>query len=208
MVVVYSSWTGNTKKIADAIAKGMGCKSVSVKDAEIIKSGTLVVGAPTHFGILPISMYQYLRNSHPDRIAVFTTYGAPGWFGKWTSNRTLSALKKKGVNCVGEFKSTGFHPILRTYEGSPDINDLERAEQFGARIGSARYGANLWVNQNLPFFCGITQGFSKGMQPNEYLILDKSNSCSSPKWFRRGYVFGSSILPLLLLGLIIYYFCK
>ena len=50
-IVVYDSSTGNTKKVAEEIAKGLDCQSVHIKQirsAEVNECDLVVVGSPVH----------------------------------------------------------------------------------------------------------------------------------------------------------------
>ena len=213
-LVVYDSWTGNTKLVAESIAKGMNTSAVSIKDNPPLTSGLLVVGSPTHFVFVSPKLKQYIEESKPESMAVFTTYGAPGKFGDWTSNKTLEILHKPDVKLVGSFKAKGFHPILRTFKGHPDEGEIMSAEEFGKRVrgNQMSYGAespNMWINQNLPFFCGLKQGLTNGMHPDLYQ-KDPDNFCSSPKWYNRGYNIGQTVkqpnvfIPLILIMAILF----
>jgi hypothetical protein len=44
--VVYYSKTGNTKKIAEAVARGAGAKCLSVESARVVKGELFFVGTP------------------------------------------------------------------------------------------------------------------------------------------------------------------
>lgn len=54
-LVVYESMYGNTRQIAEAIATGLGCAAVPVKDAtgdRLVDAELVVIGGPTHmFGM-------------------------------------------------------------------------------------------------------------------------------------------------------------
>lgn len=194
-LVVYDTWTGNTRDIAESIAKGLGTTAVSLKSNPAKAQGLLVVGTPTHFIHISQAMKNYIKQSRPESMAVFTTYGAPGRFGEWTSDMTLKRLYEPGSRLVGSFKSRGFHPVLRTARGHPSADDHARALAFGrGLVGSESYdsGMNMWANQNLPFFCGLAQGFTNGMIPEHYHD-DPNNYCSSKQWYGRGYDVGSAV---------------
>ena len=210
-VVVYESLTGNTKAIAEQIAEGIGAKVCHVTQAPP-NPELLVLGAPTHLGLFLPSMYQYKNSVNPKRMAVFTTYGAPGAFGEWTSRMTLNNLKKKGVPVLGALRLKGFHPIFRTNKGCPNPEELKLAHDFGAVlkkfVDNKRedyYMTELsqsWMATNLPFFCGMKQGFTGGLSPQEYTEAP-GNRCSSKKWFTRGYVIGDELHSARMLGVLL-----
>lgn len=62
VVVVFESLMGNTRRVAETIAEGIRatrpeievrCGTVSEADADAAAADLLVVGAPTHFFVLP-----------------------------------------------------------------------------------------------------------------------------------------------------------
>jgi len=210
-VVAYESWTGNTKAVAEQIADGIGAKAYPVSQAPPDPE-LLILGAPTHFGLFLPSMYKYKNSVSPKRMAVFTTYGAPGAFGEWTSRMTLNNLKKKGVPILGALRLQGFHPILRTNKDCPTPDELQTAHDFGS--GLKKFIDNKkeesymteqsqpWTATNLPFFCGMKQGFTGGLSPQEYTEVP-GNRCSSKKWFTRGYVIGDELHSARMLGVLL-----
>lgn len=133
-IVVYDSWSGNTGKIADEIARGLNCPSVHVDEAGDYFPccyDLIVVGSPVHGGMPTSKIDEFLAGLEDDSAsAVFVTYGAP-LFGSWTANRCLSSMEKQlGGSCVGRFKCNGHHKILRTYPNHPDDEDLSEAARF------------------------------------------------------------------------------
>ena len=202
VLVVYDSWTGNTEQIANAIAKGLGTTAIKVKDEPPTSPQLLVIGSPVHFGATN-RILEYLEIANPDSMAIFLTYGAIGKLAEVTIKKTIMQMKKPGVQYLGSFICKGYHPILQLHHFHPDQNDLINAEQFGEQIKKNYYGSQIpdsqglgndylmipWINQNLPFACGISQGIQQGFAPNKY-EQDPANWRSSKKWFTRGYYIG------------------
>lgn len=137
-IVVYDSWSGNTRQIAEEIADVLDCPAIPVDEAgECVMADydLIVVGSPVHGGMPTGEIDDYLSGLEAVRAsAVFVTYGAP-LFGTLTANRCLNSMEKKlGGHCVGRFKCNGFHKILRTYPSHPDETDKSEAARFAAGL--------------------------------------------------------------------------
>lgn len=133
-IVVYDSWSGSTEKIAGAIAGALHCPSVHVDQAAEYfpcHYDLIVVGSPVHGGAPTDAMETFLEGlGEVSAVAVFVTYGAPG-FGSWTADRCLSAMEKQlNGACLGRFKCNGHHKIFRTYPRHPDETDVAEAARF------------------------------------------------------------------------------
>jgi len=132
-IVVYDSWTGNTKKVAEAIAQGNNCAIFKVDQAplDLIGYDLLILGTPDIRAKPSDKISAYLKNVvAPKKNFLFMTYGAPIW-GKISSFLCLRAMRKKlknkGSACAGSFACPGFHLKFKTYSGRPSENDLKKA---------------------------------------------------------------------------------
>lgn len=89
--VRYFSASGNTKRIADAIAEGLNIKAISIKDEPELKEHTnlLFLGGAPYANIMAKPLKEYalnIKKEDVDKIVLFTT-------SNW-SRRTVRALKK------------------------------------------------------------------------------------------------------------------
>lgn len=75
ILVVYHSETGNTEKMAEAVAKGakeVGGINVEVKKVEetsnedLLEVDGIVIGSPTYFGQMSAVMKDFIDRSYPD----------------------------------------------------------------------------------------------------------------------------------------------
>lgn len=137
-VVVYDSWSGNTRQIAEEIAVGLNCPVMAVDDAADLVAAEydlIVVGSPVHGGMPTGKIEAFMEQKAPVPLsAVFVTYGAP-LFGTLTANKCLDSMEKKlGGPCLGRFKCNGFHKIFRTYPRHPDETDKSEAARFAAGL--------------------------------------------------------------------------
>jgi len=137
-IVVYDSWSGNTKGIAEVIAHDLGCDAVFIDDAPHYDMSTynlIVIGSPVHGGMPTKKIKQFLSQLNPPRhSAVFVTYGAPG-FGPLLAKMCLSYMEGKLQDtCIGRFKCHGFHHILKTYPDHPNADDAKEAISFASDL--------------------------------------------------------------------------
>jgi len=137
-IVVYDSWTGNTRTIAEALADEMACEAVKVDDAgnyDMSAYDLVVAGSPVHGGAPTDAMADFLSGlTPPQASAVFVTFGAPS-FGPMTADKCLDSMAEKlNTTCIGRFRCHGFHHIFRTYPDHPDAADKADAARFAAGI--------------------------------------------------------------------------
>lgn len=139
-IVVYDSWTGNTKKVAEAIASENSFDIFKVNGAptDLRQYDILLLGSPNIKAAPSKVTLEFMdKVLLPDRYAVFITFGAPLW-GQISSlvclNKMCSVLSKKGAHCVGKFMCPGFHAKFKTYKGRPSLKDLAKAERFSKHI--------------------------------------------------------------------------
>ncbi len=136
--MIYASLTGNTAKVAGAIARALGVEAVNVRDlsAEDIAEVELLFVGDGVYGWRPsrrmIRFLSGLRSLNSVKAAVFGTYGA--------RPAQLPVLKRllmeKGAEVVGEFACPGVDwftlGLLR--RGRPNREDLDRARAFAREV--------------------------------------------------------------------------
>ncbi len=137
-IVVYDSWSGNTRLIAEEIADVLNCPAMlvdEVHDCVMSDYDLIVVGSPVHGGMPTGKIDDFLSELESVKAsAVFATYGAP-LFGSFTANRCLDSMEKKlGNTSIGRFKCNGLHKILRTYPSHPDEEDKSEAARFAVGL--------------------------------------------------------------------------
>ncbi|MCM8787089.1 MAG: hypothetical protein NC935_03445 [Candidatus Omnitrophica bacterium] len=139
-IVVYDSFSGNTKKIAEAIASVYNCDIKKVDEApldlknyDILILGTLNIRAHPSDKII-----NYINNlTVPKYFSLFVTFGMPIW-GQISSIFCLRKMRKlfeaKGSKFIKSFICPGFHIKYKTYKGRPSCKDLEAAKRFATKI--------------------------------------------------------------------------
>jgi flavodoxin/NAD-dependent dihydropyrimidine dehydrogenase PreA subunit len=147
-IVVYYSATGNTRRIAKAIHKGMksslkDCELATVKEvapADLVKYDVIGLGAPIWGSREPTNVRIFMQNL-PDLKGKlgfpFCTHGSyPDGFMYWVA----PALQKKGVTIIGyNHWYGGCHQLpyilsVHPCDGHPDAIDLKEAEAFGREM--------------------------------------------------------------------------
>lgn len=138
--VVYASLTGNTRKVAKAIAEAAGATLVDVRGESLpkVESGDVIFVGDGVYGMRPSRvMRRALRAwALPPGIkaAVFGTYGgAPSQI-----SRLEQMLRKKGAHVVDRFSCLGRDWFFLGFlgRGRPSEEDLQAAREFAKRVVS------------------------------------------------------------------------
>ncbi|MEM0312967.1 MAG: flavodoxin domain-containing protein [Candidatus Bathyarchaeia archaeon] len=138
---MYSSRTGNTEKLAQAVAKGAGKvpgvevtlkRADDVKPEDVAKADAYAFGSPSHFGIMSGEMLTMFTNLYPHRhvmagkpACVFTT-------GSGSQVASLENIER----VLGAFNPKWVKPGVAV-EGKPMQKDMEQAEKLGQKLASA-----------------------------------------------------------------------
>ena len=124
--VRYFSASGNTKRIADAMAEGLNIKAISIKDEPELKEHTdlLFLGGAPYANIMAKPLREYalnIKKEDVDKVVLFTT-------SNW-SRRTVRALRKifkeKGIEVEKEYF---YAHMLRIKKRIP------KAKEFGKKF--------------------------------------------------------------------------
>lgn len=161
ILIVYSSKTGNTKRVAEAIAEELGTSAYSVADAPSTDGYDLVLtGYWVDRGAPNAEMKTYLSSLSAKRVALFATLGAsPDTPHAKDSLDAGRALLPTGTECVGAFICQGKvdpalvemmksmfpqgHPHAMTAErlagidaasAHPNEDDLRRARDYFSKL--------------------------------------------------------------------------
>ena len=121
ILIAYTSNTGNTKKIANAILRGvedshdadiMKIEDIKIESAEAYD--IIFVGSPIHAGGLSAAAQEFLKNipeSSGLKLAGFVTHASEAYESKEGFERGIDAFsdlaKKKGMKYLGCFDCRG-----------------------------------------------------------------------------------------------------
>ncbi len=131
--VIYYSMTGNTKKMAAAIAEELGVKALSVKEVpKLPKDGLLFIGSGCYGDKPGEDMAKFIgKNDFAGRkVALFgTSYRGEGL----EVQAMVEALKPLGANIIGSYYCKGKAFIVANM-GRPGREDLEGARKFAREM--------------------------------------------------------------------------
>ncbi|MCW4015606.1 MAG: hypothetical protein NWF06_04480 [Candidatus Bathyarchaeota archaeon] len=132
-LVLYSTKTGNTQKIAQAIASETNSELVRVanpeptSDVNLVDYDLIFVGTGIRAGNPFPEMVSYLKTldlHEPKTFAIFLTWGGAGKTNQIVSGKVRAILKEKNQNILdGFFSSYGKWDMRRTnHPNNEDIN--------------------------------------------------------------------------------------
>ena len=135
-LVVYFSRGSNTRKVAEVIAKELGCDAVDIKKERPSLSNVdlLIVGSGTYGGRPGKEFVSFLEEiplATGRRAALFATCssGIVLWF-----NSMKGVLESKGYQVCGSFSCFGQISFVR--RGHPTAEELAKAAEFAAQLRS------------------------------------------------------------------------
>jgi len=145
-IVIYYSRTGNTKEMAQIIAKAMNsaglpteCKSVDkVKADDLLDYDAIVVGSPTYYG----SMAAPIKQLFDDAVTfhgqlngkigtAFTSSANIGGGNETTIIGIIEAMLISGMVVAGDAQGDHYGPVSI---GKPDERVKSQCERRGQRI--------------------------------------------------------------------------
>ena len=149
VLVMYYSSTGNTKKLAEEVAKGarevkdVKCVVKPVNEVtkdDFLQSDGIIAGSPVYFGTMAAELkavfdkFVGIRSQMGDKIgAAFATSGDPSGGKETTIISIIQALLIYGMIVVGDpLDATGHYGVSCT--GAPDRQTALNAQKLGKRV--------------------------------------------------------------------------
>ncbi|HPE64277.1 MAG TPA: NAD(P)H-dependent oxidoreductase [Methanothrix sp.] len=148
LLVVYHSRSGNTAKMAEAVAEGArnGGADVVMKKVDeatvedLAAADGVVFGAPTYFGTLSAEMKSFIdksvrvRGKLESKVgAAFTSSGSLSGGNETTLISIIEAMLIHGMIIVGDPIETGGH-YGAVAVGAPDAGALIACRKLGERV--------------------------------------------------------------------------
>ena len=145
-IVIYYSRTGNTKEMAEIIAKAMNdndlpteCKSISDVEAdEVFDYDAIVIGSPTYYGQMAAQIKQLIddlvgRHGGLDGKvgAAFTSSANIGGGNETTIMGIIEAMLISGMVVQGDPKGDHYGPVSIS---KPDKRVEKQCQRCGQRI--------------------------------------------------------------------------
>lgn len=151
ILVMYYSKTGNTKKLAEEIKKGVekveGVKCILKQASEVTKedflnSSGIIAGSPVYFGTMASDLKQVfdkfvgIRKNMEGKIgAAFATSAHPSGGKETTIISILQAMLIYGMIVVGDPLEAGGHYGVAC-SGKPDKEVSLNAQKLGERVAN------------------------------------------------------------------------
>ncbi|RJQ65438.1 MAG: flavodoxin family protein [Desulfobacteraceae bacterium] len=149
ILVLYYSKGGNTRKLAEAVAEGIGQvagaeavlrRTEEVSRDDFVGSAGIIAGSPVYFGSMAAPLKKVFddfvgaRKRMENKIgAAFTTSADPTGGKETTILSILQALLIYGMIIVGDpLSATGHYGVASV--GAPDSGALENARKLGRRV--------------------------------------------------------------------------
>ena len=149
VLVLYFSKGGNTRKLAEAIAKGVeeidGAKALLKRTDQVTKddftaSDGVVAGSPVYFGLMAAELKKIfddfvgVRKKMEGKVgAAFTTSGDPSGGKETTMLSIIQTLLIYGMVIVGDpMSATGHYGV--SCVGAPDEKTMENGAKLGKRV--------------------------------------------------------------------------
>jgi len=144
-LVAYFSQTGNTRQVAEAVARGLaveGGESIAVRLIEKVGPeewrgcDLFLLGTPVFYYKEPANVRAWIRGLAPRGPVPAFTFITHGGNPTNTLRRMQRLLRPKGARVLGSFECFGYdtYPIyLKSFRqwGHPDAGDLAAAAEFG-----------------------------------------------------------------------------
>lgn len=135
--VIYHSCTGNTRKVAEEIAKALDVTAQDVGTACVVNSDAFVfLGMGTYRGVLPDTVKAFIHQNRfrGRKIALFTTSA----FGFEAERRSLEKqLEDEGAIVVRHFKCYG--RLADINKDHPTWLELKKAAWFARSVALTLY---------------------------------------------------------------------
>jgi NAD(P)H dehydrogenase (quinone) len=149
VLILYYSRGGNTRKLAEAIAEGVGAVEgvrALVRDTnevtkdDFVNSAGLIAGSPVYFGVMAAELKKVfdhfvgVRKKMENKVgAAFATSGDPSGGKETTMISIIQCLLIYGMIIVGDpLSATGHYGVACL--GAPDEKISENARLLGKRV--------------------------------------------------------------------------
>ncbi len=148
VLVIYDSKSGNTEKMAQAVADGAKSAGAEVllkkvdeaKVEDLLWADGIVVGSPNHFGSMTDNLKRFFRESVRVRRklenkvgAAFTSTGTAGGGAETTIFSILQAMMIHGMIVAGDpMDATGHYGAIAV--GAPDDKEKDICFKLGRRV--------------------------------------------------------------------------
>ena len=132
VAVRYYTKTGNTRRLAEAIAEAVGAEALPISVPVTEKTDILFLGNSYYAFSIDPEVRDYIRSLDKEKIGKIVNFGSAAMLNS-TWKKVKAEADKAGIpmderefHCKGEFK--GVH------KGRPNSDDLKAAAEFAGMI--------------------------------------------------------------------------
>ena len=132
IAVRYYTKTGNTKRLAEAVAEAVGAEALPISTPVEDPVDILFLGNSYYAFNIDPEVRDFVRSLDSDKVGRIVNFGSAAMLNstwkkvKAEADRAGIAMDKREFHCKGEFK--GIH------KGRPNEADLKAAADFAAKI--------------------------------------------------------------------------
>ena len=132
VAVRYYTKTGNTKRLAEAVAKALGVEALPLSAPVEERVDLLFLGNSYYAFSIDPEVRDFIRRLDKDKVGKFVNFGSAAMLNstwkkvKAEADKAGIPIEEREFHCKGEFK--GLH------KGKPDADDLEAAAAFAREI--------------------------------------------------------------------------
>lgn len=132
--VMYHSRSGNTKKVADAIAQSLGQTAEAIPPAYPLENiSVLFLGGAVYMGKADAKVREFIRTLNASRVKNVALFGTTGNQDKaLTEMRDL--LKSKGINVLDDTFLCKGKTMAFFNRKHPSAEDLKAAQEFAQKV--------------------------------------------------------------------------
>ena len=132
IAVRYYTKTGNTKRLAEAVAEAVGAEALPISTPIDEPVNILFLGNSYYAFTIDPEVRNFIRTLDPKRVGRIVNFGSAAMMNstwkkvKAEADKAGIQMDKREFHCKGEFK--GIH------KGKPDADDLKAAASFAKSI--------------------------------------------------------------------------
>jgi len=132
VAVRYYTKTGNTKRLAEAVARAVGTEALPISEPLREPVDILFLGNSYYAFSIDPEVRDFVRGLKKDMVGKIVNFGSAAMLNstwkkvKAEADRAGISMEEREFHCRGEFK--GIH------RGKPDESDLKAAAEFAAKI--------------------------------------------------------------------------
>ena len=132
VAVRYYTKTGNTKRLAEAVANAVGVEALPISVPVTEKTDILFLGNSYYAFSIDPEVRDYIRSLDKEKIGKIVNFGSAAMLNstwkkvKAEADKAGIPLDEREFHCKGEFK--GVH------KGRPNSDDLKAAAEFAGMI--------------------------------------------------------------------------